>query len=68
MIAVPVPTIEKPLTAIDYIAVMEQCSTFEELRDYATRCPMEIVEDDRFAKAFKNRLDNIRFNQRRESA
>jgi hypothetical protein len=60
VIAVPVPAIEKPLTAIDYIAVMDKCSTFEELRDYATRCPVKIVEDDRFARAFKNRLDEIR--------
>lgn len=60
MIAVPQSTVEKPLTTIDYIAVMARAATFEELTDYAASVPPHVVEDDRFARAFKVRLDEIK--------
>lgn len=57
---IPVSTFEKPLTVIDFIAHLEQYGSFRELTAYANAIPPEIVQDDRFAKAFKKRLDAIR--------
>jgi hypothetical protein len=57
---VPQSTLEKPLTAIDYIAAMEQCTHFGELVEYAKFVPADVVEDERFARAFKDRLETIR--------
>lgn len=54
---VPQPTIEKPLTAIDYIAVMNDCTDYRELVGYVKLVPPEIFEDERFVRAFKNRLN-----------
>lgn len=70
MIPVPVSTIEKPLTAIDYIAVMEQCSSVSDVADYAQRCPDHVRNDERFTRAVARRLAAIKekTNLRRESA
>jgi hypothetical protein len=58
---IPQSTIEKPLTTIDFIAAMnEQCSSLHDLTMFASRCPLHVLEDDRFARAFKSRLDTIR--------
>lgn len=60
MITVPQSTVEKPLTAIDFIAVMEQCSTVAEVADYAQRCPEHIRNDERFTKGVSMRLGAIK--------
>lgn len=60
MIAVPQSTVEKPLTVIDYIAVLDQCGDITMLSKFAAALPPHIVEDDRFAKAVKSRLDAIK--------
>lgn len=56
MICVPQSTLEKPLTAIDYIAHLEQCSTLGEVSEYAGAVPEGIREDERFARAVSWRL------------
>jgi hypothetical protein len=59
-VSVPQPTVEKPITVIDYIAAMSECLDFRSLTAFANACPPQIVEDDRFARAFKNQLDAIK--------
>lgn len=60
VIEVPRSTIEKPLTAIDYCACLDQCINAAEVRSFAERCPVEIRQDERFTKAVAARLHNIR--------
>ena len=64
MVEVPVSTVEKPLTALDYIACLVQCNSIEEVRDYAERCPLEIRQDERFTRSVAWRLAEIRKNRR----
>jgi hypothetical protein len=64
MIEVPVPTVEKPLTAIDYIAVLEQCSTVAHIADYAQRCPEHVRNDERFTRAVARRLGELKERKR----
>jgi len=70
MIEVPQSTVERPLTAIDFIAVLAQCSTVSEVADYAQRCPEHVRNDERFTRAVARRLAAIKekTNLRRESA
>ena len=56
MIAIPQPTIEKPLTAIDYIAHLEQCAYVALVSAYAEAVPDHIREDERFTRAVASRL------------
>ena len=56
MIVVPASTIEKPLTAIDYIAHLEQCSSLALVSAYAEAVPDHIREDERFTRAVASRL------------
>jgi len=61
MIQVPQSTIEKPVTVIDVIAAMSvQCKNMPALIAYANACPQEVVRDERFARAFKQQLDQIK--------
>ncbi len=62
------PTLEKPLTTIDYIAALEQCVSIAEVQRYAGDLPLWVREDERFTKAVAKRLAAIKSNQRRESA
>lgn len=67
-VQVPQPTIEKPLTAIDYIAVLEQCSTLDEVAWYAQACPEAIRNDERFTRGVAKRLSSIKHtNQQRRT-
>lgn len=56
---VPVSTVEKPLTTIDYIAVLAECKTLSEVRDYGNRLPRDVVQDERFSKAVRQRCAEI---------
>lgn len=50
MITVPQPTIEKPITVVDYIAAMyQQCITVADVARFAEQCPSHVREDERFA-------------------
>lgn len=61
MVSVPQQTVEKPLTPVDYIAAMsEQCKDMPALITFANACPAEVVQDYRFARAFKQQLDSIK--------
>lgn len=60
MIAVPVSTAERPLTAIDYTVPLEQCTTLGEVGDYAGLVPEHIRTDERFTKAVAMRLAAIK--------
>ena len=70
MIPVPVSTIEKPLTAIDFIASLQQCISVAQVASYGERVPEEIKKDERFAKAVAARLAAIHEKpiHRRETA
>ena len=65
MIEVPVSTVERPLTAIDYLVPLGQCNSITEVRDYAERCPMEIRQDERFTRAVARRLGEIKAARKR---
>jgi len=60
VITVPQSTVEKPLTPIDFIAVLEQCSTVPEVADYAQRCPEYVRNDERFTRGVSMRLAAIK--------
>jgi len=66
MVSVPQSTVERPLTAIDYCAVLAQCNSIDEVHQYAERCPLEVRQDDRFARSVAHRLGEIK--ARRKSA
>jgi len=61
---VPKSTVEKPLTPIDYIAAMAECSTAREVSIYAERVPLDVRDDERFSRAVLARLDAIREKRR----
>ena len=64
MIEVPQSTVEKPLTPIDFVAVLQQCASISEVADYAQRCPLEVRQDDRFARSVAYRLGEIKASKR----
>jgi len=64
MIEVPQSTVAKPLTAVDYCALLAQCASLDEVRDYASRCPLEVRQDERFARAVALRLGEIKERKR----
>lgn len=59
MIDIPVHTIEKPITIVDYIAHLQKCENVIEVGMFGQLCPMEIRQDDRFAKAVAGKLAEI---------
>jgi hypothetical protein len=60
MIAVPVSTKAKPLTAIDFMVPLEQCASITEVQDYAGRVPLKVRSDERFTRAVAKRLAAIK--------
>lgn len=66
MITVPQSTVEKPLTAIDYIVFLEQCHTHEDIQQVSAEVPMKVRQDDRFERAVAKRLAAIK--QRKAAA
>lgn len=60
MIPVLESTIEKPLTAIDYIAALDQCDGIREIQLFADQVPMHIRQDERFTRAVANRIKAMR--------
>lgn len=59
VIAVPQSTVEKPLTSVDYIAILPLCGDVPTLMKLASALPPYVVADDRFAQAFKKRLAEL---------
>lgn len=64
MIDVPVSTVEKPLTALDFIAVLQQATSLAEVCDFAQRCPEHVRNDKRFTRAVTWRLAEIKERKR----
>ena len=64
MIDVPQSTVEKPLTAIDYIASLQACSSLSEVQQFASRCPLEVRQDERFGRAVAKLLGEIKASKR----
>lgn len=60
MITVPQSTTDKPLTAIDYIAALEQCETVTDVKDFGERTPLKVRTDERFTRAVAKRLAEIK--------
>jgi hypothetical protein len=60
MIEVPQSTVERPLTAIDFIASLQTCSSLSEVQQFSSRCPLEVRQDDRFGRAVARRLGEIK--------
>lgn len=59
MIKVPVPTVEKPLTAIDYVAALDACRTPREVSQFSEQCPDSVRNDERFARGVVAKLRAI---------
>lgn len=57
---VPQSTIEKPLTAIDFIAALETCHSVNEVKDFGEQVPLPVRHDERFTKAVAKRLAVIK--------
>jgi len=58
-----VSTVEKPLTAVDYIAALEQCVTPAEVSVFAELAPAAVRHDERFTKAVAGRLGALKKRQ-----
>jgi hypothetical protein len=58
--AVPQSTVEKPLTAIDYMVPLEQCTSITDVQRYAEQVPVEVRQDERFTRAVAKRLGEIK--------
>lgn len=56
---VPRSTVEKPLTAIDYIALLEQCNSVGEVLDFGDRVPRHVATDERYIRAAAARCASI---------
>ena len=67
MIDVPQSTVEKPLTAIDYIAALDQCASISDVKKFSQGVPEHVRNDDRFARSVAARLGAIK-SQRRGKA
>lgn len=65
MIRVPVSTIEKPLTPIDYIAAMDACISPREVSHFSERCPANVRNDERFARAVAAKLQAFKEKRKR---
>jgi len=60
VIEVPQSTVERPLTAIDYLVPLAQCANLDEVCQYAQRCPEHVRNDERFTRAVARRLGEIK--------
>lgn len=60
MITVPQSTVAKPLTAIDYIAALDQCISIAQVKRYADKVPLWVRRDERFTKAVAKCLAAIK--------
>ncbi len=60
VIAAPQSTVEHPLTAIDYIALLSQCETLEEVDTYSLQLPLHVLNDERYSKAVAFRKSVLR--------
>lgn len=65
MITVPSSTVEKPLTAIDYIAALEQCASVTDVQRFGEQVPLEVRQDDRFNRAVATKLAAINRREKR---
>lgn len=64
-VTVPVSTVEKPITVVDYCAGLFECITASEVARYSGACPPAIRNDERFTKAVAARLTAIRERRKR---
>jgi hypothetical protein len=53
-------TIEKPLTAIDYVAALSECDGILEVQIFVERAPLSIQRDERFASAVAKLIKAMR--------
>jgi hypothetical protein len=60
MISVPVSTVERPVTVIDFIAGLYACASVTEVESYNQQCPAAIRDDERFVRAVAGRMGAIR--------
>ena len=60
MIEVPQSTVQRPLTPIDFIANLQACSSLAEVQQFASLCPLEVRQDERFGRAVAKLLGEIK--------
>jgi hypothetical protein len=61
---VPQPSIEKPITVVDYCAGLAECITVAEVARYSAACPDAVRADERFTRAVAGRLAGIKGRKR----
>lgn len=62
---VPQPSIEKPLTTIDYIAALDGCASMREISRFSELVPSEVRNDERFARAVAAKITAIKCKKAR---
>lgn len=60
MISIPVDSIEKPITVVDYCAGVYRCESLAEVQAYGEACPEWVRQDERFTKAVAVKLADLR--------
>ena len=60
MIPVPHSTVQKPLTWLDYVVCLESSSSLFEIKRFAEQVPVEVRQDERFARAVAKRIAAIK--------
>jgi hypothetical protein len=60
VISVPVSTVERPVTVIDFIAGLYACASVTEVESYNQQCPAAIRDDARFVRAVALRVALIK--------
>lgn len=60
MISIPVDTVEKPITVVDYCAGVYRCESLAEVQVYSSGCPEWVRKDERFGRAVAVRLADLR--------
>jgi hypothetical protein len=57
---VPVNTVERPITVIDYIASLDACRTHLEVGQFSDLVPAAVRADERFCRAVAAKLAAIK--------
>lgn len=60
MISIPVDTVEKHITVVDYCAGVYRCESLAEVQAYGEGCPEWVRQDERFGKAVAVKLADLR--------
>lgn len=52
-------TVEMPLTVVDHIADLQKCMTVDDVIGFSEQLAPEVVNDERYSRAVRDRLREI---------